>query len=190
MLIVLSAPSGAGKTTIARRLLSDFSALRFSISATTRAIREGERDGIDYYFLSREDFDRRIAQNELVEYEEIFGNYYGTLKSEIDRALDQGENLIFDVDVKGGLSLKRLYPDDTVLIFVKPPSMKELRARIEKRGTDSNEEITTRLERAAWELEQIDQFDYVVVNDNLEKAVDEIEVLIRIKTGLHELEKK
>lgn len=184
MLIVLSAPSGAGKTTIAHALLDSVSGLRFSISATTRAKRGGEVDGVDYYFLDTEDFKRRIDAGELVEYEEIFGNYYGTLKTEIDKALQKGSHLLFDVDVKGGLSLKGMYPDDTVLVFVKPPSIEELRHRIEGRGTDSKESIETRLQRAEWELAQINAFDFVVVNDDLARAIDEVKEIVRKHTGL------
>lgn len=184
MLVVLSAPSGAGKTTIAKILLQDVEGLEFSISATTRQKRDGERDKVDYYFLTKEEFEERIAQNDLVEYEQIFGNYYGTLKSAINIALKQGKNLLFDVDVKGGISLKRLFPEDAILIFVKPPSLSELRNRIEKRGTDSKEQIGTRMERAEWELSQIDEFDYVIENDNLQRAVNEVKKIIREKTGL------
>jgi guanylate kinase len=188
MLIVLSAPSGTGKTTIARALMQDVETLRFSVSATTRPQRNGEENGSDYHFLSREEFERRIEQNDLVEYEEIFGNLYGTLRSETKLALQRGEHLLFDVDVKGGLSLKESYPNDTVLIFVKPPSLEELKARIENRGTDTEEQIETRLARAEFELGQMQNFDHVVVNDDLRRAVEEVKKIVRDETGTNDKE--
>jgi guanylate kinase len=178
-LIVLSAPSGAGKTTITKRILASHAdRLTFSISATTRAMRNGERDGIDYYFLSKEDFVHKIKNNELIEYEEIFGNYYGTLVSEIDRARSLGKSLIFDIDVKGGISIRTRFPDDSLLIFIAPPSLEVLRERLTKRGTESADVIERRLARAKMEMEMAEVYDHVVVNDDLETATAQVEALI------------
>ncbi|MBS1904742.1 MAG: guanylate kinase [Bacteroidetes bacterium] len=178
-LIVLSAPSGAGKTTITKRVLAKHAdKLTFSISATTRAMRNGERDGVDYYFLSKEDFVHKIKNNELIEYEEIFGNYYGTLVSEIDRAKSQGKSLIFDIDVKGGISIRTRFPDDSLLIFIAPPSLEVLRERLTNRGTESAEVIERRLARAKMEMEMAEVYDFTVVNDDLDTATAEVEALI------------
>ncbi len=180
MLFVLSAPSGSGKTTIARNVLRHFDDLSFSVSATTRPKRPKEIDGRDYHFLSRDDFERRIEEDGLVEWEEIYGNLYGTLKSETDSAIGAGSHLLFDIDVKGALSLKRLYSDDAVLIFIRPPDLDVLRERLEHRGTDDETVIARRMQRAAWELEQAPQFDHVVVNDDLARSIPEVERIIGI----------
>jgi guanylate kinase len=178
-LIVISAPSGAGKTTITKRMLEAHpNELTFSISATTRSIRNGEKNGIDYYFLSKDEFLQKIKENELIEYEEIFGNYYGTLVSEIDRAKDLNKSLIFDIDVKGGISIRTRFPDDSLLIFISPPSMEVLRARLENRGTESPEVIERRLARAKMEMEMAAVYDHVVVNDDLKEAITTVESLI------------
>ncbi|MEP7233813.1 MAG: guanylate kinase [Ignavibacteriota bacterium] len=178
-LIVISAPSGAGKTTIAKRILSEHSdKLSFSISATTRTMREGERDGVDYYFLTKEDFLQKIKANELIEYEEIFGNFYGTLVSEIDRAKSQGKSLIFDIDVKGGISIRSRYPKDSLLIFIAPPSMEELYIRLMGRGSEDSETIDRRLARAEMEIQMKDIYDTVIINDDLEIATKAVESLI------------
>lgn len=178
-LIVLSAPSGAGKTTITKRILASHAdKLTFSISATTRAMRAGERDGIDYYFLSKEDFVQKIKNNELIEYEEIFGNYYGTLVSEIDRARSLGKSLIFDIDVKGGISIRTRFPEDSLLIFIAPPSLEILRERLTNRGTESAEVIERRLARAKMEMEMAEVYDHTVVNDKLDVATAEVETRI------------
>ncbi len=178
MLFTLSAPSGAGKSTIAREMLRMFPTLAFSISATTRQRRVKEMHGREYYFLSRDTFEEQIRRSELVEWEEIFGNYYGTLKSEIDTAILEGRHLLFDVDVKGGLSIKRLYGDRVVSIFIEPPSIDVLRERLERRGSDSAEVIATRLARAEWELAQAPQFDHVVLNDDLATSVPAVAAII------------
>lgn len=180
MLFVLSAPSGSGKTTIARSVLRHFDDLSFSVSATTRSRRPKETDGKDYHFLSRDEFESRIEEGGLVEWEEIYGNLYGTLKAETDRALSEGGQLLFDIDVKGALSLKRLYPDDAVLIFIRPPSLDVLRERLERRGTDDEAVIARRMERAAWELAQAPRFDHVVVNDDLSRSIPEVKRIIGI----------
>lgn len=178
MLFALSAPSGAGKTTIARRMLRQFPSLQFSVSATTRAQRPREEHGKDYFFLTREEFEGHVAEGGLVEWEEIYGNLYGTLKSEIDRVLAGGGHMLFDIDVKGALSIKRLYGEEAVLIFIRPPSLDVLRERLERRGTDNAEVIDRRMQRSAWELEQAGLFDYTVLNEDLARSVPEVAGII------------
>ena len=177
-LILLSAPSGCGKTTIAKEILKRHPEILFSVSATTRPIRSGETEGKDHFFLTQEDFLRRREDGGLVEWEEIFGNYYGTLKSEIDRALSHGQAMLFDIDVKGALSIHRRFPDDTAAIFIKPPSFEVLKKRLEGRRTEDPEMLKRRLDRVPMELEQGNAFDYQVVNDNLQKAVEEIDAIV------------
>jgi len=183
-LIVLSAPSGAGKTSITKKILEKHPAkIIFSVSATTREMRPGERDGVDYYFLTREKFEDLIKNNGLVEYEEIFGNYYGTPISEVDRARAMGKQLIFDIDVKGGLSIQKKFPEDSLLIFIAPPSLEELRRRLTSRKTEAPEVIERRLSRAEMELGMAAQYDHTVINDDLTKAVEEVESLIFMEAG-------
>ncbi len=177
-LIVISAPSGAGKTTVARHLLQRFPQLRFSVSATTRPKRPGEVDGRDYFFWSREHFEQAIARGELVEYEEIFGHLYGTLRSQVEQALSTGEFLLFDIDVKGALALRRAYPEQTFLIYVAPPSIEELERRLRQRGTESEEQIQRRLERAAMELQFQNHFDVVIPNEQLEQTLARAEQIV------------
>jgi guanylate kinase len=177
-LIVISAPSGAGKTTVARHLLQRFPQLRFSVSATTRPKRPGEVDGRDYFFWSREQFEQAIARGELVEYEEIFEHLYGTLRSQVEQALSAGEFLLFDIDVKGALALRRAYPEQTFLIYVAPPSIEELERRLRQRGTESEEQIRRRLERAAMELQFQDHFDVVIRNEQLEQTLARAEQIV------------
>lgn len=177
-LFIFSAPSGAGKTTIAKHLLAQYDFMRFSISATTRPRREQETHGKDYYFLSVTEFEAAIGRGELAEYEQIFGNYYGTLKSEIDNALRDGKSLVFDIDVKGALSLQRAYPDNALLIFVAPPSMEILARRLTERNTESAEQLKLRLARAEMELAEQDKFDEIIVNDDLERAFAEARGLV------------
>lgn len=181
-LIVLSAPSGAGKTTVARHLLSTFPFLGFSVSATTRNKRPAEVHGRDYFFLSREEFKNRIAADDLIEYEEIFGNYYGTLKSVVQEALNRGEFLIFDVDVKGALSLRKAFPDDTLLLFVSPPDLETLAVRLRNRHTETEEQISLRLSRAEMEMGHRDQFDHVLVNDDLHKTLEKAVEIVSANT--------
>ncbi|MFN6136790.1 MAG: guanylate kinase [Bacteroidota bacterium] len=178
-LIVLSAPSGASKTTVARHLLASFPQLRFSVSATTRGLRPGEVDGRDYFFLSREEFRQRIEQGDLIEYEEIFGNYYGTLRTVVSEAIGRGEFLVFDVDVKGALSLQGAFPQDTLLIFVAPPSLESLRDRLTSRHTETAEQIDTRLARAEMEMAHQEMFDVVLVNNHLEETLTRAADLVR-----------
>ncbi|MBU3678565.1 MAG: guanylate kinase [Candidatus Kapabacteria bacterium] len=178
-LIVLSAPSGAGKTTVARHLLATFPQMRFSVSATTRQQRPGELHGKDYYFLPREEFRRAIENGDLIEYEEIFGNYYGTLRSVVSQAVSRGEFLVFDVDVKGALSLRQAFPDDTLLIFVAPPSLEALEQRLTQRHTETAEQIATRLSRAEMEMAHQEMFDVILVNSDLEHTLERAETLVR-----------
>ncbi len=178
-LIVLSAPSGAGKTSIAKVLLQRFPQMTFSVSATTRAMRPGETHGRDYFFLTKEDFRGRIDRGELVEWEEIYTNYYGTLKSEVDRALANGRVMLFDVDVKGALSIKAKYPNDALIIFVSPPSAEELRTRLLNRKTEDTATIERRMARVPMEMELATKFDHRVVNDELQRACDEATEIVR-----------
>lgn len=177
-LIVISAPSGAGKTSIARAILERTPHVRFSVSATTRPKRSGEREGVDYTFLSREEFLRRVAAGAFAEWEEIYGEYYGTLRAEIDRALAAGERILFDVDVKGGLSIKRLYPD-ALLIFIEPPGIDVLLERLRNRKTEDAETLRRRMARVPMELELGKTFDHRVVNDRLDRAIEEVEEIVK-----------
>jgi len=171
--VIFSAPSGAGKTTIVRELLQRNLDLEFSISAATRELRGKEVDGVDYYFLSVEEFKNKIEQEAFIEWEEVYkDHFYGTLRSEIDRIWQKGKHVIFDVDVVGGLNLKKYFGNDAISIFIMPPSLKALEERLVGRNTDSEERIKSRLAKAKTELITADQFDYVVLNDELEKAVE------------------
>jgi guanylate kinase len=181
-LIVISAPSGCGKTTIARAIMQKYPGILFSVSATTRASRAGEIDGKDYFFLSKDEFQRRVRVGDLVEWEEIYGNFYGTLKSEVDRALQQGATMLFDVDVKGALSIKGAYPDDSLLIFIKPPSFEVLKQRLLNRKTEDEATIRRRLDRVPMELEKGNEFDWQVVNDDLQTAINRVDEIIREHT--------
>jgi guanylate kinase len=178
-LIVIAAPSGCGKTTIAKAILERYPKILFSVSATTRPIRNGETHGKDYFFLSMEEFKQRIQSGDLVEWEEIYKQYYGTLKSEIQRALRDGNTMLFDVDVKGALSIKRNFPDEAVLIFIKPPSFEVLKGRLENRKTENQEALERRLERVPMELEQGGHFDYQIVNDDLQRAINDVEQIVK-----------
>jgi len=170
-LIVLSSPSGGGKTTIARHLLSTFPMLKFSVSATTRKQRKNETDGEDYFFLTQKQFDDKINSGDFVEHEEIYGNFYGTLHSEIKKRLSDGEFILFDVDVKGAVSLKKAYPDETLLIFVSPPDFNTLERRLRIRSTETEEQLRKRLDRARLELTYANYFDFTIINDVLEDAL-------------------
>lgn len=170
-LIIFSAPSGSGKSTIINYLLTQNLRLRFSISATSRAPRGTEKNGVEYYFLSPEEFRARIAAGDFLEYEEVYKDkFYGTLKSEVERILAEGDNVIFDVDVVGGCNIKKYYGDRALSMFIQPPSIEELRRRLEGRATDAPEVIESRIAKAAYELSFAPQFDVVVVNDDLYKA--------------------
>lgn len=170
-LLIFSAPSGAGKSTIVNYLLQQNLNLSFSISATSRPPRGTEQDGVEYYFLSPDEFREKIKNDEFLEYEEVYSDrYYGTLKSEIQRIIDNGGNVIFDVDVVGGCTIKRYYGDKALSVFVEPPSIEELRDRLEKRGTDSTEVIKDRIAKAEFEMTFAPKFDVVIRNEDLEVA--------------------
>lgn len=178
-LIVISAPSGTGKTSVIKEILKRNSdKLIFSVSATTRGKRANEIDGVDYYFLTEEEFKNKIKNDEFIEWEQIYGYYYGTLKSEIDRALKEGKNILFELDVNGSLKLKKIYPD-AHLIFIVPPSLEELETRLKKRNTETPESFQKRIERAKMELEMSKFFDYEVKNYELEKAIDDVDSIIK-----------
>jgi len=181
-LIVVSAPSGAGKTTIVKAILEKYPSFLFSVSAATRPRRETELDGKDYFFLPREEFERRIRAGELVEWEEIYGNLYGTLKTEVDKALSCGKAMLFDIDVKGGLSIKRNYPNDSVLIFIKPPSIEILETRLRGRKTEDETTFKRRMARVTMELGLASQFDFQIVNDDLQTAIAEVDTLVLAHT--------
>jgi len=174
-LIISSAPSGAGKSTLVRYLLSQGLNLRFSISATSRAPRGEEKDGKEYYFLTPDEFRKRIARNDFLEHEEVYTDkFYGTLKSEVDRILAEGSNVVFDVDCVGGVNIKKIYGQQALSIFIMPPSVEVLRERLEKRGTDSPEVIENRLAKAEYEMSFAPQFDVTVCNDDYDRAKTEI----------------
>jgi guanylate kinase len=175
--IVFSAPSGGGKTTIVKMLHKKYPQTVISVSATTRPKRPGERDGVDYYFLTREEFERKIKEGKFLEYEEVHGNYYGTLKEVVDNHVRDDRVVLFDIDVNGALSIKKHYPN-AILIFIKPPSEEVLVERLKKRHTETEESIRRRLQRLPYEYEQAKKFDYVVVNDDLEQTLKQVEEII------------
>ncbi len=173
-LVIISAPSGAGKTTIVKHLLDSGLNLSFSVSATTRALRGNEIDGVDYFFLTVQEFKKRIENNEFVEWEEVYKDiFYGTLKSELERIWANGNHVLFDVDVNGGVNLKNKFGTDSIAIFIMPPSVEELENRLVKRGTDTPEKIKTRIEKAGNELKRSNQFDTIITNHQLDKAKEE-----------------
>lgn len=179
-LIIFSAPSGTGKSTIINWLMAHKELhLAFSISCTSRAPRGTERNGVEYFFLTPDEFRQRIANGEFLEYEEVYKDrFYGTLKSQVDSQLAKGENVVFDVDVKGGCNIKKHYGSEAMSVFIQPPSVDELRKRLEGRGTDAPEVIEQRLERAEFELGFAKEFDRIVVNDDLAKAQSEVYNLV------------
>jgi guanylate kinase len=178
-LIIISAPSGSGKTTIVQYILSQGLPVEFSVSATSRKPRPGEKHGRDYYFISKEQFQQKIKNNEFLEYEEVYkGTWYGTLKSEVDRITKQGKNVIFDVDVKGGINIKKAYGEDALSIFISPPSLEALGTRLKNRATETPEKIAVRITKAEQELQFADKFDVIVVNDILEDAFQETKKII------------
>ncbi|MBO8460038.1 MAG: guanylate kinase [Bacteroidetes bacterium] len=179
MIIIFSAPSGSGKSTIVNYLLSRHPELEFSVSATSRAPRGTEKHGEAYYFLTTEEFKKKIAENAFVEYEEVYsGCYYGTLKSEIERISAKGHHVVFDVDVVGGCNLKRIFGKEALSIFIAPPSVEVLRQRLKGRGTDSDEMIEKRVDKAEYEMTFAPKFDKIIVNDRLEDAQQEAEAAI------------
>lgn len=178
-LIIFSAPSGAGKTTIVRYLLEQDFNLAFSVSATSREPRPNEEHGKDYYFISKEEFQQKISNGEFLEWEEVYkGIFYGTLKSEVERIRNEGKNVIFDVDVVGGLNIKKFYGDDALAVFVQPPSVAELRKRLVNRSTEPEEKIAMRIAKAEHEMSFAPQFDVVIVNGKLEEALKEAEKVV------------
>jgi len=178
-LIIFSAPSGAGKTTIVKQIIESGFPVEFSISACSREKRQGEVDGKDYYFLSVDEFRKRIDLGDFLEWEEVYpGSYYGTLKSEIERIWDMGKHVIFDVDVIGGLNIKYAYPEQALTVFVQPPTIDELKNRLVNRCTESEEDIQKRITKAAYELSFASKFDVVIINDDLQKAIEEAEKLV------------
>ena len=180
-IIIFSAPSGTGKSSVIKELLKqpDLN-LAFSISTTSRAPRGTEQDGVEYYFISAERFQEKIKQGAFIEWQEVYaGNYYGTYSSEIERLSAKGKNIVFDLDVFGGINLKKYFGDKALSIFLQPPSLEELKKRLEHRQTDTPEKIAMRVEKAAYEIEQAVYFDKIVVNDNLQECVNEVAQLIR-----------
>ncbi len=178
-LVIFSAPSGAGKTTIVKRILALHNNFEFSVSACSRAKRENETDGKDYYFITAEEFRQRIAKNEFLEWEQVYENsYYGTLKSELQRIWNKGHHVIFDVDVVGGLNIKKYGGDNALAIFVMPPSVEELQNRLINRASETPETLKKRIDKAKYELSFSDKFDQIIINNNLERAVDEAQKLV------------
>lgn len=179
-LLILSAPSGSGKTTIVKHLLNTIPSLEFSITACSREKRDCEIDGKDYYFISVDEFKRRIANNDFVEWEEVYPNsFYGTLKSEIERIWAKNHIVVLDVDVKGGVNLKKIFGDKALSVFVMPPSIEVLKQRLENRCTETPESLTKRVGKAADEMTYSNQFDKILINDNLEKSFQEAETLVK-----------
>jgi guanylate kinase len=178
--LIISAPSGAGKSTLVSHLLVSGFPLRFSVSATSRKPRGNETDGREYYFITAAEFRRRIKRGDFIEWQEVYkDHYYGTLRKEIERIHDAGRIPLFDVDVQGGINLKKIFGDDALSVFIMPPSVEELRKRLIRRGTDTPEQIAMRVEKAASEILLAEYFDTVVINDNLEKACIEIVNIVR-----------
>jgi guanylate kinase len=185
-LLIFSAPSGSGKSTLVQWLMREHPELnlKFSVSCTTRQPRGTEQDGVEYFFISPEEFRKKIAEEAFVEYEEVYADkFYGTLKSQVNAQTERGENVTFDVDVKGGCNIKRLYGDRALSIFIQPPSIEELRRRLVKRATDAPEVIEQRLAKAEYEMTFANQFDHVVVNDNLEEAEQKIYSIVKEYLG-------
>lgn len=177
ILIVVSGPSGAGKGTICKRLLEKRDDVFLSVSATTRSPREGEKDGVHYYFIGEEEFRRRIDEGGMIEHAVFCGNYYGTPKQAVEDMLNEGKNVILEIEVQGAMQVRSKYPEG-VYVFVMPPSMKELRKRLTERGTESAEVVAQRLNTAAWEFIHIQKYNYILLNDDVEKAVCRLEAII------------
>lgn len=177
LLLVVSAPSGCGKGTILWEILKDDS-FYYSISATTRAPREGEQDGVNYHFITKEEFEQRIAQGGMLEYAQYCGNYYGTPKKEVEQMRDAGRDVILEIEVEGAMKVRTLCPD-AVFLFIAPPSVEELRRRLNKRGTEAAEVIEERVSQAARELSYANRYDYIIVNGELEKAIQDFRTVVR-----------
>ena len=180
-IIIITAPSGAGKTSITRHLLKTFpEKLAFSVSAATRAVRNYEKDGVDYYFISVEDFKNKIKQNDFVEWEMVYeGKYYGTLRSEMDRIWQLNKTPLLDIDIKGALHVQRQYPDTSLSLFIQPPSVEELKRRLESRGTETDETLQARISKAHYELSFSHEFDKIIINSDFAKACKEAEEIVK-----------
>ena len=179
-IIIITAPSGAGKTSITHHLMQQFPQLAFSVSAATRQSRGIERNGVDYYFMSTDEFKQKIQHNEFVEWEMVYeGKYYGTLKAELQRIWDNKQIPILDIDVKGAIHVKQQFPDSALTIFIEPPSVAELKNRLESRGTETMESLSARVNKAAYEISFKDQFDKQIVNDNLQEAREKAVVVVQ-----------
>ncbi len=177
--VIISAPSGAGKTTLVKQLLQNYPVLEFSISACSRPKRENEKNGVDYYFLDVAEFKNLISQNQFIEWEEVYPDrFYGTLKKEIERIWNNQHVVLFDVDVKGGINLKKIFGQKAISIFIAPPSIEILKERLKNRGTEPPETLKTRVEKAEYEMTFSNQFDFIVVNDNLNEAIQNISVIV------------
>lgn len=176
--IVFCAPSGAGKTTLARALQKQIENLHFSVSATTRLPRQNEKDGVDYFFLSKTDFIERVENGEFIEWEEVFGNYYGTLQAHIEEMMNLGKNVVLDIDVKGGLNIKQIFGNEALTLFILPPDITSLESRLRGRQSESEETLKLRLARVPMELELGKQFDASIVNDDLETAVGKLRQIV------------
>lgn len=180
MILIFCAPSGSGKSTFVKHLLSCYNTFELSISATSRPPRGTEKHGVEYYFLTAEEFRKLIAEDKFVEYQEVYKDkFYGTLKSEIDRIQKKGHHVVFDVDVKGGLNLKKIFGNGAISVFIQPPSIEELRKRLTGRGTDSAEMIEQRIAKASTELQDAPYFDHIIVNDDLQTALAELDTLLK-----------
>jgi guanylate kinase len=178
-LIIFSAPSGSGKSTLVQYLLTQVPGFAFSISATSRAPRGAEKDGVDYYFLSLEEFQQRVAEDAFLEWEEVYpGQCYGTLKTEVEKSWSVGDAVAFDIDVVGGKNLKAQFGDQALALFIQAPSIEELERRLVARGTDSPEKIKLRIEKASWEMNQSEYFDHIIINDDLDRAKAEAKKLL------------
>ena len=182
-LIVISAPSGSGKTTLINLLRKEYPHFVFSISATTRPPRGRETDGVEYFFLTEDEFKEKVKNREFVEHKTVYGNSYGTLKKFVDDLINDGTSVIFDVDVQGGLAIKEVYPDDSVMIFIYPPSLEILKNRLEQRGTDAEENIKERIKFAKIEMAKMNEYSYNVENDRLEEAYAQLKKVLR-KEGI------
>lgn len=185
-MLIVSAPSGSGKSTIVQWLMQEHPELKlyFSISCTSRAPRGTEQNGVEYFFLSPEEFRNKIAKNEFLEYEEVYENrFYGTLKAQVERQREAGQNVVFDVDVKGGINIKKYYGDEALSLFIQPPSVEELRKRLVGRATDTAEAIEERLAKAEYEMTFASQFDHIIVNDDLEIAKQETLKIVKAFLG-------
>ena len=178
-MVIFSAPSGAGKTSIVKGVLPDTPQLEFSVSACSRPMRPGEKDGVDYYFLTPDAFRAKIKENAFLEWEEVYpGSFYGTLRSEVERIWKAGKHVVFDVDVAGGLNIKKQYPEQSLAIFIQPPSLEELEKRLVNRQTETAESLKSRLGKAAHELKFSDQFDRIIINKDLNTAIQETKTIV------------